>query len=223
MGLFSSVIYTSNITNIVSPESSKIAFIISLLRGEALQWAEPILKQNGPPVQSLSEFLYYFQEVFGRCTGDPSVSEQLYSLRQGKSSVHDYDLRFRTLAAASRWNEPALLTTYRRNLNQRLQLPLASCEDSIGFEAFIIRSIHLAENLLLPRQPEYPTRPTPETLDESMEVARARLPPAERQRRMTQGLCLYCGVLGHVMAACPIRPPHVTVSSIQILLLLVNH
>ena len=35
-------------------------------------------------------------------------------------------------------------------------------------------------------------------------MGRARLPPEERQRRMREGRCLYCGELGHFVATCPI-------------------
>ncbi len=42
-----------------------------------------------------------------------------------------------------------------------------------------------------------------------------RLSSAERQRRITRGLCLYCGNGGHVISTCPIRPPRLLVSAIQ--------
>ncbi len=38
----------------------------------------------------------------------------------------------------------------------------------------------------------------------------------ERSRRLTQGLCLYCGSAGHQLRTCPIRPPRPAVSTIQI-------
>ncbi len=38
---------------------------------------------------------------------------------------------------------------------------------------------------------------------------------AERQRRLSKGLCLYCGGGGHVISSCPTCPPRLLVSSIQ--------
>ncbi|KAF5903463.1 Retrotransposon-derived protein PEG10 [Clarias magur] len=35
----------------------------------------------------------------------------------------------------------------------------------------------------------------------------SRLTPTERQRRLTQGLCLYCAEKGHVRLTCHGRPP----------------
>ncbi|KAK3544371.1 hypothetical protein QTP86_010148 [Hemibagrus guttatus] len=41
-----------------------------------------------------------------------------------------------------------------------------------------------------------------------MHLGTSHLTPAERQRRLIQNLCLYCGAPGHAILACPIRPPH---------------
>ncbi len=82
-------------------ESSKIAFILSLLMRRALQWAETIWSQAGTVTQSLNNFISHFRDVFCRSTGDPSISDQLYHLHQGSKSIHDYALQFRTQAAAN--------------------------------------------------------------------------------------------------------------------------
>ncbi len=70
-------------------DSSKVAFIISLLAGPALQWAETIWAQSGPVVQSLN-FMIHFLEVFVKVDGDTSVGEQLYHLQQGSTSIAEY-------------------------------------------------------------------------------------------------------------------------------------
>ncbi len=55
----------------------------------------------------------------------------------------------------------------------------------------------------------------PEPVHESMLVDNTRLSFAERHRRLSQGLCLYCGALGHAIATCHIRPPRLMVSAIE--------
>ncbi len=40
---------------------------------------------------------------------------------------------------------------------------------------------------------------------EPMQVGRAHLSREEKERRRSQGLCLYCGAAGHVAAQCPVK------------------
>ncbi len=117
--------------HLYTTDSAKIAFLISLLMGRALQWAETIWSQAGTVTLSFDNFIAHFREVFGRPAGDTSVSEQLYHLRQG---VNDYALKFRTLAAASGWNECLLLTTYWQGLEPRVRLQLTAYDNSYGLE-----------------------------------------------------------------------------------------
>lgn len=50
---------------------------------------------------SLMAFVTHFKEIFGQTSSDLSVNNQLFWLRQGKSTVSDYTLQFRTLVATS--------------------------------------------------------------------------------------------------------------------------
>ncbi|KAK3514159.1 hypothetical protein QTP70_005092 [Hemibagrus guttatus] len=54
----------------------------------------------------------------------------------------------------------------------------------------------------------------PEPAPEPMHLGSSHLTPAERQTRLTQNLCLYCGAPGHAIPARPIRPPRPMVSTI---------
>ncbi|XP_061100251.1 uncharacterized protein LOC133130042 [Conger conger] len=64
------------------------------------------------------------------------------------------------------------------------------------------------------REPYIPTPAQYAVLDSSlsdspgepMQLGRMRLTPSERQRRVRQGLCVYCGQAGHFLAACPTLP-----------------
>ncbi len=203
-------------------EQSKIAFVISALTGPALQWAETIWNQAGPATQSFSCFLIHFREVFGRSPGDSSIGEQLYQLKQGALSINQYSLKFRTLAAASGWNEPSLITAYQQGLNPQLRLHLAAYDDAHGLERFIQLAIRCSHRMLScspgistaiapppNRLPEVHNPPQP------MQTDTHRLTASERQRRLTQHLCLYCGASGNMILSCPLRPPRPMVSAIQ--------
>ncbi len=43
------------------------------------------------------------------------------------------------------------------------------------------------------------------SVDEPMQVCRARLSREERDRRRMRGLCLYCGAAGHFLVKCPVK------------------
>ncbi len=148
-----------------------------------------------------------------------------HHLCQGSFPINDYALQFRTLAAASSWNERSLLTTYRQVLEPRVRLQLATYDDTYGLERFIQLSIQCATHMqscFEEHQLSYTPllcRPDaislPEPGHEPMQVDSTRLSYSERQRLLTQGLCLYCGAGGHVITACPIRPPRPMVSVIK--------
>ncbi|KAK3507794.1 hypothetical protein QTP70_000406 [Hemibagrus guttatus] len=188
-------------------ERSKVAFVITQLRGQALLWAESLWSQD-----SLS------------------VGEELCKLRQGKLMVTEYAIQFRTLAAKSGWNEQALLAAYRQGLSPQVRLHLAAHEDAIGLERLIQHSIRVATRLqsCVHRsqdqsrpynrrdrpEPVSPPEPASEPAPEPMQLRTTRLNPAEQQRRLTQSLCLYCGDPGHALPACPIHLPRPMVSTI---------
>ena len=41
--------------------------------------------------------------------------------------------------------------------------------------------------------------------EEPMQIGRTRLTPEERQRRLREGRCIYCGQRGHLIASCPVK------------------
>ncbi len=145
-------------------------------------------------------------------------------------SINQYSLKFRTLAAASSWNEQALITVYRQGLDPKLRLHLAAYDDThIGLERFIQLSIRCS-NRMQSCSPDFPAaivtppyrRPEISSPPEPMQTDSNRLSSAERRRRLMQGLCLYCGASGHMIMACPLRPPRPMVSAIQPSLMKMN-
>ncbi|KAL0159647.1 hypothetical protein M9458_043372, partial [Cirrhinus mrigala] len=206
-------------------DQSQIAFIISLLTGLALQWAETLWLQDGPATRSIRAFTAHFKEVFGQSDSDITAGAQLYHLKQSTMSIQEYSLKFRTLAAASGWNERSLLTTYRLDLEPKLRLQLAAHDDHQGLEKFIQHSIRCSDHMssyqtetvaaipALLRSLEGMTPPEPAS--EPMILDSGKLSSTERQRRLTRGLCMYCGTSGHLRLNCPSRLTCSWVSVVQ--------
>ncbi|KAI2655851.1 Transposon Tf2-8 polyprotein [Labeo rohita] len=148
-------------------------------------------------------------------TGTLTTSDQLLRLQQGTSSSNEYTLHFRTLAAASGWNEVALLGTYRQGLNLEIRADMALYDDSIGLESFLQRATRDSQQLPLITAPQSVSVAASFPVPEPMQVDSTRLSWTEQNRRITLGLCFYCGQQGHLIRTCPIRPPHPVLSTIQ--------
>ncbi len=77
-----------------------------------------------------------------------------------------------------------------------------------------------ASNLLRSRRPHCPPLAPAVTATappgtEPMQIGFTHLSKEERERRIRQDLCLYCGLPGHMRASCPNRPPRNTSSVSQ--------
>ncbi|MGL4933172.1 MAG: retropepsin-like aspartic protease, partial [Aeromonas sp.] len=201
-------------------ERAKVSFIISLLAGRDLQWAEALWTSENPLINSSANFMGHFREVFSQATTEISVHDELLRLRQATSPINDFTLRFRTLAAVSGWNETALLATYRRGLNPLIRQHMAIYDDSVGLESFLQKATHVAQHLTACHMEASPAaaaspEPTPPA-PEPMITDAYHLSQFERTRRLTTGLCLYCGSPDHHLLTCPVRPPRPAVSTLHI-------
>ena len=116
--------------------------------------------------------------------------ERLLQLQESAQTAAEYALTFRTMAASSGLNEPALRILFRRRLCKQLQTELACRNDSHSLDALTAMTIHL-DNLLCERGDPHCLSPSsfgrPETEPEPMEVGSTNLPAAEL------GHCPYCG------------------------------
>ncbi len=101
-------------------ESSRIAFVCSLLTGKALDWATAVWRTDGTAFPTFDLFLHHFREVFEHPAEGRGAGEQLLALSQGRGTAADYALSFRTLAAQTTWVEDTLKLLFRKGLNAEL-------------------------------------------------------------------------------------------------------
>lgn len=162
-----------------------------------------------------------FGAVFDHPPEGREAGERLLRIQQGTRSAADYALEFRTVAAASGWNELALIPTFHRGLRNELKIALALWDDALTLDDLITRAIR-RDNLHHERRetprptPTKPVNPrvephgvlrpsTPAVSEgEPMQIEHAHLSRAERKRRVELGLCLYCGESDHLLPDCPL-------------------
>ncbi len=105
------------------------------------QWAETIWTQFGTVNQSINSFTEHFKYLAGRLVTSNGV------ISVNDLSINDYALQFRTLSAASGWNERSLLTTYRQGFEPGVRLQLSAYDDSYDLERSIQLSIRCASRM----------------------------------------------------------------------------
>lgn len=123
-------------------ELSKINYVIGLLRGRALAWAQASAGTFLGDT-SLDTFLTRFERIFDRPNYAGCAGDRLFTIRQGARSVADYAVEFSTLSAESGWNEPALLCAFRRGLNDSVWDALVSGARPRDLAEMVDRAIEL--------------------------------------------------------------------------------
>lgn len=196
-------------------DRARIAYVITLLSGKALSWATAVWKAKAPFCSSYTAFEQEFKRVFDHPLSGRQASKRLLILRQETGSVAEYAIQFRTVAAGSGWNEEALMVCFRNGLSEIIQDDLATREPAQNLEILIDQAIRL-DNRLRERRLERSTASTEmltsipsstllahQDYSEPMQLGRTRLSSTERDRRMRERRCLYCGLSGHFRSTCP--------------------
>jgi len=199
-------------------ENSKVAYIITLLTGKALDWATALWEQKSPLTESCDRFVEEMKKVFHHPTSGGEVDHRLLQISQGTRSVAEFAIEFRTLASESGWDQRALKATFHRALSSELKDELAFRDPAPDLESLIDSSIRV-DNRIRERRRErrgevrlpeprvssnaIESPPLPMNFEEPMQLGRARLSQAERERRMRDKCCLYCGKPDHFRSHCP--------------------
>lgn len=139
--------------NTYNTDKSRIAFMISFLTGKAAQWATAVVENNSPACRSYVEFTEVMKKIFDHPLKGKEAATRLLSLKQGSSSVAQYAIDFRILAAESGWDDTALQGVFIKGLNERVKDELAARDETNSFEELISLTTRL-DNRLRERQRE---------------------------------------------------------------------
>lgn len=196
-------------------DRSRIAFVISLLSGRAREWGTAVWSAGSECLNSYDYFKEEMLRVFDRAVHGAEASRLLSSLRQGKRSVADFSVEFRTLSTSCEWNEPALVARFLEGLNADLKDEILARDSPSRLDPLIDLAIRTEKRFELRRWARGVERsllpapvssfPSAHTDAEPMQLGGLRISAAERQRRITERLCMYCGASSHFQSSCPVK------------------
>lgn len=201
----------------------RVGLLGSLLSGPALSWFAPLLENESELLRDFELFILEFEATFGDSDKIRTASNKIRSLTQGSRPASAYASEFHQIACDLDWGESALISQFNSGLKGDVKDLLLSLEDPASLNQAISMVVR-CDNCLFERRQERhlenPFRPSiPQTSstppDDPMQVDTVRfrpLTPAERERRRSNNLCLYCGRPGHIINSCPNRrsnPPRV--------------
>lgn len=209
---------------------AKICLLCSFLTNHAFEWASPYLENLGSDdlpdcMTSFNLFLEEFRNNFGEINEQLHNESTLLRLRQGKASAAEYAASFRRLSASIGYNDTALLGLFREGLSDELKDELVTRDLPTDLSSYIIKIVELDNrirdrgkskrhpafrfNQAAPRfiPPVHAPNNNSDVQPMDLDATRARrfvpLSAAEKVRRRTLGLCLYCGNEGHIASVCP--------------------
>lgn len=206
-------------------EGAKVAYAITHLTGRAQLWGTAEFERQTPACSSFDLFAKEILKVFDFESTTAEKSQGLLNIPQGRRNFTDHSIHFRTLAMRTSWNMEALVSVFYHSLADYIKDELVSHDPPTTLDEAIALAIRIDRRIQTRRRergrPNLPTTspkhnpapilPTSVTsssqLDpsEPMEIGRASISPAERRRRISSNLCLYCGGEGHRVAICPVK------------------
>lgn len=151
--------------------------------------------------------------VFDCSAHGEEASRLLSTLRQGRRSA----AVFRTLSTTCGWNEPALVALFLERLNSELKDEIFAREVPTRLEPLIDLAIRVEKRFDLRRRASSlesallsapsaafslpPTGPEPKP----MQLDGLSISAKERERRISNRLCMYCASADHFVSVCPVK------------------
>jgi hypothetical protein len=201
----------------------------SYLRGEALRWAEPFLKdyfKHDDTCGSMAitkrmfgnwnGFKQEIRRMFGDIDEVKTAEDHLYSLKQTGSAL-TYSTEFQRHANQTGWDTHALISHYRRGLKSHVRMELARMERQPTNMVSLIEHAVRIDNRLYEFQKEQRTYNAPKKShkykgnegrkrdnrwSDAMELDATTRKDDKKDRQFKERLCFNCDKPGHIARNC---------------------
>jgi hypothetical protein len=213
-------------------DQAKISYAGSYMRGAAKRWFNPhIDKKNGRiAFDSWKVFVQKFRSAFLDPDALATAERKIQELRQGSDPCAAYHAQFVSYMAILGWDEKSKIATFKRGLRSEVKDLLVGRDIPTDFEEFVSLCIKL-DNSWRERQQDKKgsnlvrvqtssnsnsgnsgnsgnslTPTSVGTHSGPMDISAGRRGPLtkrERDHRIANNLCMYCGKSGHFASTGP--------------------
>ncbi|XP_042299927.1 uncharacterized protein LOC121917880, partial [Sceloporus undulatus] len=192
-------------------QGEKVCCVAGRLEGQAAQWLVQLYDCRAPELQNLGAFMTALRARFEDPFRVDRAKTKFMTLQQGKRSVGEYVLEFRSVAAQiPDFPEPMLVRQFQDGLNSELLEWVLMRGNPEGLQEWMRwageaettkERVRLAKHRAALQQGKAMVKPSGGGAQQHPKAMRE----SEKQRRMRLGLCLACGMKGHLIAKCPER------------------
>lgn len=196
-------------------EEAKICFIMSLLAGRALDWAGPLIRSKSVIVNTLDGFQKALISVFDHNIKAEEAAERLMNLNQGRKSVAEFAIMFRSIATSTGWPDEPLMAIFNRSLSEPVRYALSLVDVPTSLDALVERAIRIDNRIREQGRLELanksgPTRlKVPQSVPTASSDSEVGVEPMQvdgtevsKPKRKTTHFCTYCKKSGHSRSYC---------------------
>lgn len=206
----------------------QLGYAVGFLRGPAFTQIEPLVKVDRIDLPDVAALVRILENAFGDPDREATAEKKIKNIKQGNREFSVYYAEFQRYAADLDWNEKAKKSALTDGLCDEIQTLLLSADqppkDLNEYAMFLQRMdnrirLHKAKKggqrttttttttsratTSTATSSSRPRPNSPEPMDLSAGAGKRRITAEERQKRMQEGRCLYCGGLGHLVRQCP--------------------
>lgn len=207
-------------------DQDQLRYAASRLEGAALDHILPHLNNDQVGFENLDALIKTLENAFDDPDRAGTAQRTLRSLKQGSRDFAAYYAEFQRFAPETGWDNTAKRFALREGLSRELQSALIPVVEPEDLSEFVEQCQRIDQKLRRfgnqnRTPPQYHSRntnssprpPVPVSTSTGthsgpmdLSAVRRKLTTEERETRLREGRCLYCGGLGHIARECPSKP-----------------